>query len=304
MKKIINSCLVDIETTTTTIESMQHYSTTQRNIKQHSTLHNATHNKKQNTIDRIIIVMEVTEVMEVMDDTNDQYVLNPHPHDILTAENGKKVQANHKGNVYFMKLLVSDYNDRFNESDSMTISSSATESAKRVITKIQSQNPPGRFLKEAYHRKEEEKPLASSQRATSPNSKTRWKIMSPEQSIRTSLIYFEKVKDELERHRQKKDNRKRRTNDLEHKQKEGQANDEKSKKAKTTPQTDAENPYERKSVPLQRNEQNCRVIEIDSDESRTIVNDSFSPQSPTVSPYISFVKIFLLKYPIVFHCAI
>jgi hypothetical protein len=240
-----------------------------------------------------------------MDDTKAPYVLEPHPHDILTVENGEKVQANHKGNVYFLKLLVSDYNDKFKESDSTTTSSSATESARRVIKKIQSQNPPGRFLKEVYDRKEtEEKPRTSSQisvsteRATTtvPKSKTRWEIMSPEQSIKTSLIYFKKVKDELERHRQKEDNRKKRTNDREHQQKEGGKN----KKAKTTSQTDAGIPYERKPVPLQGCKKDHIVIDIDIDESigngndvRTISNDSCSLHSLVVSPYISFEKIFL-----------
>ena len=275
---------------TTQRNTTQHTNIIQRNARQrhatqrNSTQHNATHYKNQHTFDRNIIVM---------DDTNDQYVLKPHPHDILTLENGEKVQANHKGNVYFLKLLVSDYNDKFKESDSTTTSSSATESAKRVIKKIESQNPPGRFLKEAHDRKEEEeKPWASSQRATTQKPKTRWEIMSPEQSIRTSLIYFEKVKDELERHMQKEDNRKRQTNDREQ-QNEGQANSGKNKKAKTSPQTDVGNPYERKPAPLQGNRQNCFVIEIDSDESRTISNDSFSPQSPVVRPYVSFEKIFL-----------
>lgn len=144
----------------------------------------------------------------------DRYVRDPHPHDILTSENGRKVQANHKGNVQFLKLLVSDHNDPSRESDGRA-PVSARESAKRVIDKIKSRSPPGRFLKRVEIRDAGEgKPpplLSSGEDRAAPRSKRRWKIMSREDAILTTLIYLQKVKEELKKQRRRKKNLRKRS---------------------------------------------------------------------------------------------
>ena len=135
-----------------------------------------------------------------MDSDTSRYVQEPHPHDILTAENGKKVHANHQGNLYFLKLLVADYNEWVTSSEAKgeggnraAIEKAWEASGKRVIEKIRSRNPPGRFLRQ------EETLSSLEERQQASKSKLRWEIMEDEESISTSIAYLEKVLGELEK---------------------------------------------------------------------------------------------------------
>ena len=175
-----------------------------------------------------------------------KYVQEPHPHDILTGENGK-VHANHKGNVFFLKLLVSDYNDWVasnkhaingsDESDAKKLKQRAgEESAKRIVDKIKSRNPPGRFLKREEDAASKRKAVSSSKsnannnNNSNSNNNSRWQTMEDEESMATTKAYFHKVREELEKQVQNKNKRL---------QQGGEEIGRKKKKAKTRTRSDS-----------------------------------------------------------------
>ena len=211
----------------------------------------------------ITVTKQTIDKTIAMGNQNNIILIEPHDHDILTAENGKKVQANHKGNVFFLKLLVSDYNEK-NKTPGGLKNIPAEESAKRVVAKVSSQKPPGRFLKQVEDDEPEEVESAS---PSSKKSKIRWQVMTRDEAIATSILYFDKVKSELEKHKRKKKKQKRRSISREPEERGGDSPGKIVKKSKTIPidstknQT-TENVAETKNtikyIPL--------VIEVDDDE--------------------------------------
>ena len=195
-----------------------------------------------------------------MDATNSREVQEPHPHDILTSECGRKIPPNHTGNISFLTQVI----DECKKYESV---SSPSESAQKVIGKIRSQTPPGRFLKRTA--------IRDHAGAVPPSLKSGWQEMSRAEATTAFESCFDKIKQVVDTKMQ----RKKRIQSTERSSRE--------KKKSKSMSNRSEN----------RDEINSAVIEIKSDESLctdnstgTHASDSSIPKSNMVSAVSFFIR--------------
>mmetsp|Transcript_2854 Transcript_2854/g.7838 ORF Transcript_2854/g.7838 Transcript_2854/m.7838 type:complete len:987 (+) Transcript_2854:111-3071(+) len=108
----------------------------------------------------------------------DSPYVKPQPDDVLLTDGEREINTNHEGNVNFLKLIVREISrSRDDLSPTKTLAST-----KRVLQRKVTQNPTGRFLKQAMDDDRKD--------ADSFTFKPRWEVMSHGEALAVSWSYI------------------------------------------------------------------------------------------------------------------